>query len=69
MTNRTRGDDFERQTKDALRAYEWLVVRSAGSLGVADLVALRGGNTPLAGELQAGRADRPWRAHRSDRGR
>lgn len=45
--NRRAGDYFERQTRDALRAHGWLVVRSAGSLGIADLVALRAGNTPL----------------------
>ena len=47
MTNRTRGDYFERQTRDALEAHGWVVVRAAGSLGPADLVALRHGNTPL----------------------
>lgn len=39
--NRQAGDYFERQTKSALQAAGWLVVRSAGSLGVADLVAVR----------------------------
>jgi Holliday junction resolvase len=33
--------------RSALRDRGWLVIRSAGSLGVADLVALRCGNTPL----------------------
>jgi Holliday junction resolvase len=46
MTNRQRGDYFERQVRDTLAAHGWVVVRSAGSLGVADLVALRKGNTP-----------------------
>lgn len=46
MTNRQRGDYFERQVRDTLRAHGWLVIRSAGSLGVADIVALRKGNTP-----------------------
>jgi Holliday junction resolvase len=46
LTNRQRGDYFERQVRDTLRAHGWLVIRSAGSLGVADLVALRKGNTP-----------------------
>lgn len=46
-SSRARGDYFERQTRDALKAHDWLVIRSAGSLGVADLVALRMGNTPL----------------------
>jgi Holliday junction resolvase len=46
MTNRTRGDYHERQTKARLMTREWLVVRSAGSLGVADLVALRSDRRP-----------------------
>jgi Holliday junction resolvase len=39
--NRNRGDYFERQTRHALEAVGWLVVRSAGSLGPADLIAVR----------------------------
>lgn len=46
MTNRQRGDYFERQAKATLEAHGWEVVRSAGSLGAYDLVALRRGNTP-----------------------
>jgi len=46
LTNRQRGDYFERQVRDPLRAHGWVVIRSAGSLGVADIVALRKGNTP-----------------------
>lgn len=46
-SNRARGDYLERQTRAALRQYGWLVIRSGGSLGVADLVALRAGNRPL----------------------
>lgn len=46
LSNRQRGDYFERQVKDTLTAHGWIVVRSAGSLGIADLVALRKGNTP-----------------------
>jgi Holliday junction resolvase len=46
LTNRQRGDYFERQVVLTMRAHGWVVVRSAGSLGVADLVALRKGNTP-----------------------
>jgi Holliday junction resolvase len=45
--NRQRGDYFERQTRAALADAGWLVVRSAGSLGIADVVALRASNTPL----------------------
>lgn len=47
MTPRQRGDYFEHQTRDALRAHDWFVIRAAGSLGIADLVALRDGKTPL----------------------
>lgn len=39
--NRQRGDYFERQTRSALEGAGWVVVRSAGSLGPADLVAVR----------------------------
>jgi Holliday junction resolvase len=46
-SNRGRGDYLERQTRHALVAHGWIVVRAAGSLGVADLVALRRNNTPL----------------------
>jgi len=45
-SSRQRGDYFERRTRAALEADGWLVVRSAGSLGVADLVALKDGYTP-----------------------
>lgn len=47
MSNRTRGDYLERQTRDALARYGWLLVRAGGSLGPADLVALRDGKKPL----------------------
>src|SRR4051794_28588339 len=47
LTNRQRGDYFERQTRDALLDRGWFVSRSAGSLGVADLVALRKGRESL----------------------
>lgn len=41
LTNRQRGDYFERQVRDTLAEHGWLVIRSAGSLGVADLWAAR----------------------------
>jgi Holliday junction resolvase len=47
VSNRTRGDYFERQTRDVFTDAGWLVVRSAGSLGPADLVALRAGHPPV----------------------
>lgn len=45
--NRARGDYFERRTREALEAAGWFVVRSAGSFGPADLVAIRVGHSPL----------------------
>lgn len=47
MTNRSRGDYFERQTVAALVARGWVARRAGGSLGAADVWALRAGNTPL----------------------
>jgi Holliday junction resolvase len=47
MSNRKRGDYLEHQTRAALEHYRWVVVRAGGSLGPADLVALRDGNAPL----------------------
>jgi Holliday junction resolvase len=47
MTNRARGDYHEHRTRDALDADGWVVVRAAGSLGPADLVALQAGGHPL----------------------
>lgn len=46
-TNRLKGDYLERQIRDALRGCGWTVVRAAGSLGPADIVALRYRFTPL----------------------
>jgi Holliday junction resolvase len=40
MSNRTRGDYFERKTAGYLRMRGWLVVRAAGSIGAFDLVAI-----------------------------
>jgi Holliday junction resolvase len=45
--NRAAGDLFERRTRDTFRSREWWVIRSAGSLGPADLVALKRGRPPL----------------------
>jgi len=41
--NRRAGDYLERQTKAALAAQGWWVIRAAGSFGEADIVALRTG--------------------------
>lgn len=57
-SNRQRGDYFERQVRDALTRYGWLVVRPGGSRGPADLVALRDGSTPLLVQCKlSGRID------------
>jgi Holliday junction resolvase len=49
MPNKRRqaGDYFERRTRAALENAAYVVVRSAGSLGPADLVALKGGAPPM----------------------
>jgi Holliday junction resolvase len=47
LSNRQRGDYFERQVVLALRAHGWICQRSAGSLGPADVWAMRNGKTPL----------------------
>jgi Holliday junction resolvase len=44
---RAAGDYFERRTKDALEADGFYVIRTAGSHGIADLVALRAGEPAL----------------------
>lgn len=41
LTNRQRGDYFERQVRDTLTEHGWVVQRGAGSRGVADLWAAR----------------------------
>jgi Holliday junction resolvase len=48
MGNRQRGDYLERQCRAVLVSHGWWVIRAAGSHGVADLVAMRRGQTPLA---------------------
>lgn len=46
-SGRQRGIDRERRVAFSLRAEGWTVVRAAGSLGVADLVAGKDGRTML----------------------
>lgn len=53
-----RGHDVERAVKARLEACGWLVVRAAGSLGPADLVALRAGERALLLEVKS--TARPW---------
>lgn len=56
--SRARGIDRERRVAFSLRADGWTVVRAAGSLGVADLVAGKEGRTMLV-EVKS-TAQGPW---------
>lgn len=49
----SRGHDRERALKALLEGEDWLVVRAAASLGVADLVALRDGSRPRVIEVKS----------------
>ena len=49
----SRGHDRERQVKALLEADDWFVTRAAGSLGDADLVALKVGHTPRLIEVKS----------------
>jgi len=63
LTNRQRGDYFERQVRDTLEAHGWAVQRSAGSHGPCDLWAARAGNTLAHIECKlSGRIDPKERA-------
>jgi Holliday junction resolvase len=48
-----RGHNRERQVKDLLLSEDWWVARAAGSLGDADLVALRYGSRPRLIEVKS----------------
>ena len=48
-----RGHDRERAVKALLEADDWFVTRAAGSLGDADLVALRVGDRPRLIEVKS----------------
>ena len=60
---RAAGDRFERACVIRLRAHGFLVVRSAGSLGPADLVAMRGDSLPAL--IQCKITDNTTRAQRA----
>lgn len=49
----SRGHDRERQVKALLEKDDWFVTRAAGSLGDADLVALKVGHTPRIIEVKS----------------
>lgn len=48
-----RGHDRERRVVDILKDEDWLAFRAPGSLGVADVVALREGSTPRLIEVKS----------------
>lgn len=48
-----RGIQRERQVRDVLLSQDYWVARAAGSLGDADLVALRDGSPPLLVEVKS----------------
>lgn len=48
-----RGHDRERRVVDVLRDEDWLAFRAPGSLGVADVVALREGSRPRLIEVKS----------------
>lgn len=48
-----RGAQRERAVRDLLAEQGWLVVRAAGSLGCADLLALRAGERPRLVEVKS----------------
>lgn len=50
------GHDRERQLRKLLEADGWFVIRAPGSLGVADLCALKAGETPRLIESKATKA-------------
>lgn len=49
----SRGHDRERAVRRLLEAEDWWVCRAAGSLGDADLVALKPGRRPLLVEVKS----------------
>ena len=54
-----RGAQRERQVRTRLDGDGWLTIRAAGSLGVADVVALRDGSRPLLIEVKSTTGG-PW---------
>lgn len=49
----SRGHDRERAVRRVLEGEDWWVTRAAGSLGDADLVALKAGKRPLMVEVKS----------------
>ena len=48
-----RGIQRERQVRDLLRDQDWMTVRAAGSLGCADIIALKYGERPRLIEVKS----------------
>lgn len=57
--NKGAGTRRENQVKDLREAEGWVVTRSPGSLGPADLVCLKAGETPLLEQVKATTGS-PW---------
>jgi Holliday junction resolvase len=51
----------ERQVRQHLEAEGWWVCRAAGSLGDADLIALKAGHTPRLIEVKANKDGGPYK--------
>jgi Holliday junction resolvase len=64
VTRYTRGADFERKVKKHLELHAWSVTRSAGSHGLADLVAVAPG--PTVAYIQCKRDAKLSNQERSD---
>lgn len=58
MTNYTRGRQLEYRVKRDLERVGYFVVRSAGSKGAADLIALSPNHAPLLVQCKVGRIDK-----------
>lgn len=53
MSAAQRGIQRERKVVDILAKQDWLAFRAPGSLGVADVIALRDGHQPLLIEVKS----------------
>ena len=53
MTGSRRGIERERTVRRKLEGEDWIVFRAAGSIGCADLVALRAGSIPMLVEVKS----------------
>lgn len=58
-SSKRKGSRFELKSKALLTADGWMVTKAGGSLGAADLVALKAGERPLLVQVKATAAG-PW---------